>query len=112
MDWFKVIIAGGRDFDDYNTLKKYCNHILQGKSDIMIICGMAHGADLLGKKYGDEMGYKVSKFPADWSLGKSAGYIRNKEMAEYADAAIVFWNDKSKGSKHMIDLAKKKKLLA
>lgn len=45
---------------------------------------------------------------ADWDIyGKSAGYIRNAEMAKYADACVVFWDGKSRGTKHMIDLAKK-----
>jgi len=105
---FKLIIAGGRDFTDYELLKKYCNHLLQNKIDIEIVCGMARGADLLGKQYGEEKGYKIKEFPADWNqYGKSAGYIRNEQMAEYADACIVFWDGKSKGSKHMIDLSKK-----
>jgi hypothetical protein len=43
-----------------------------------------------------------------WDLfGKKAGYMRNEEMAKVADAAIIFWDGKSKGSKHMIDISKK-----
>lgn len=109
---FKVIIAGGRDFNDYNILKKYCDHILSNKTDIEIVCGMARGADLLGKRYAEEKKYKLAKFPADWDkFGKSAGYKRNEEMGLYADAAIIFWNGESKGTKHMIDLSKKNNLL-
>ena len=48
---------------------------------------------------------------ADWGLhGRRAGYIRNEDMAEYADACIVFWDGKSPGSRHMIEIAKKAKL--
>ena len=90
---FKVIIAGTRSFNDYETLKKYCNHVLKNKTDIEIVCGMARGADLLGKRYGEEKGYKIAEFPADWdNFGKSAGYKRNEEMAKYADACIIFWD--------------------
>lgn len=36
--------------------------------------------------------YKLTKFPADWNkYGKTAGYLRNMQMAEYADALIAFW---------------------
>jgi hypothetical protein len=105
---FKVIIAGSRNFDNYNQLKTYCNHILKNKENIEIVCGLAKGADILGKKYAEENNYSVAEFPANWDkFGKSAGYIRNAEMVKYADAAIIFWNGKSSGSKHMIDLAKK-----
>jgi hypothetical protein len=108
---FKVIIAGGRNFTDYTNLKKYCNHLLQNKKDVEIVCGMARGADLLGKRYAEEMGYPVAKFPAEWDrFGKKAGYIRNEEMAEYADSLILFWDGKSRGSKHMLDLAEENEL--
>ena len=109
---FKVIIAGGRDFNDYDLLKKKCDHYLSNKKDVVIVCGMARGADLLGKKYAADINCYVAEFPADWDkYGKSAGYKRNEEMAIYADALIAFWDEKSKGTKHMIDLATKHNLL-
>ena len=57
------------------------------------------------------MGYSVKEFPAQWNeFGKRAGYIRNEEMAKYADACVAFWDGESKGTKHMIDLANKHKI--
>lgn len=98
-----------------------CNDILSSITDknknldkIRIISGAARGADQLGEQYAKIVGYEVSRFPADWDgLGKMAGYVRNAEMAKYAIAdenygvLIVFWDGKSKGTKHMIDLAEK-----
>lgn len=111
-DTFKVIIAGGRDFNNYNILEKYCNYILQNKINVEIVCGLARGADKLGKIYAEKNKLKISYFPAEWDKhGKSAGYLRNNEMANYADSAIIFWDGKSKGSKNMIELAKSKNLL-
>ena len=73
-----------------------------------IVCGEARGADSLGKRLAYEKGWKVLSFPADWDKhGKAAGYKRNDEMARNADALIAFWDGKSRGTKHMIDLAKK-----
>ncbi len=107
----KVIIAGGRNYNDYNILKKYCDYILKNSNNIEIVCGTAYGADKLGERYGIERGFKIKYFKPDWDkFKKSAGYIRNDEMAKYSDAAIVFWDEKSKGSKHMIDLSIKYKL--
>ena len=106
----KVIIAGSREFNDYDKLCKFCDHILQNQKEIEIVSGTAKGADKLGEKYATEKGYSIKRFPADWNIGKSAGYLRNKEMAEYADALIAFWDGKSKGTKNMIDLAKKNNL--
>ncbi|WP_341323494.1 DUF2493 domain-containing protein [Solibacillus sp. FSL H8-0523] len=104
----KVIIAGGRDFIDYELLKQKADFLLQNQSEVEIVSGAAKGADKLGEKYAKEKGYPISSHPANWDKhGRSAGYIRNKEMAEYADVLIAFWDGKSKGTKHMIDLATK-----
>ena len=105
----KVIIAGSRDFDDYELLKVKCDYYLSNSLDtqIEIVSGTARGADSLGEQYAIDKGYKITKFPADWNqYGKSAGYVRNKQMAEYSDCLICFWDGKSSGTKHMIDLAK------
>lgn len=109
---FKVVVAGGRKFNDYELLKYTLDHLLCNKSqeDMIIVSGTASGADSLGERYGREMGFEIKQFPANWDeFGKSAGYIRNEEMAKYSDAVVVFWDGESKGSKHMIDLAKKHK---
>ena len=103
----KVIIAGSRNFNDYKFLCEKCDKILSNQKDIEIVSGTANGADKLGETYATERGYKITRFPADWNkYGKAAGYMRNIQMAEYGDALIVFWDGKSKGTKHMIDLAK------
>ena len=109
---FNVIIAGGRDFNDYELLKKKCDYYLQFVEDnICIISGAARGADTLGEKYAKERGYKIDSHPADWDkYGKKAGYIRNKEMVDIASAAICFWDGQSKGTKHTIDLCKEKNI--
>ncbi len=104
----KVIIAGGRDFNDYDLLCVNCDKALSLQTDIEIVSGTANGADKLGEKYAKEKGYPVKEFPADWDrYKKSAGYIRNKDMANYADALMAFWDGKSKGTKSMIELARK-----
>ena len=111
----KVIIAGTRDFDNYELLKQKMDKILAGKvrnnEEIIIISGTARGADKLGEKYAREKRYKIERYPANWDkYGKRAGYIRNEQMAKVADACVCFWDEQSKGTKHMIDLAKKYKL--
>lgn len=114
----RVIIAGGRDFKNYNLLKEkvdyYLQHAINNNFKIVIVSGVARGADKLGERYAKEKGYEIAYFPADWSKGKGAGYLRNEQMAEYAKqkqgALIAFWDNQSKGTKHMIDLAKKHNL--
>lgn len=104
---FRVIIAGGRDFNDYPLLKETMDKLLVNITDeITVLCGQAKGADTLGEQYAKENGYTVSYYPADWEqYGKRAGYLRNEQMAQNSDALVAFWNGKSRGTKHMIGLA-------
>lgn len=104
----KIIIAGGRDFQKYELLIDKCDEILRHYDGVELVGGGAKGADALGKHYAELRQYDYKLFPADWDKhGKSAGPIRNKQMAEYADALIVFWDGKSRGSANMIKQARK-----
>ena len=63
----------------------------------------------LAKKYANDEGLDLEIFPADWKkFGKSAGFRRNEQMAEFADGLIAFWDGESHGTKHMIDIANEK----
>lgn len=115
MENFKVIIAGSRGFSNYKLLKEKCNEYLREKRkeyNIIIISGGARGTDTLGEKYAQDEGFSLEVFPANWNkFGKSAGFRRNEQMAEVADALIAFWDGKSNGTKHMIEIMENKKLL-
>ena len=108
----KVIIAGSRNFKEYQKLKTECNYFLQGQKNITIVSGDHYkGADKLGIQYANEKGFKLIKFPAEWNkFGKAAGPIRNKEMAVFADVLIAFWDGRSRGTQNMIRLANQKGL--
>ena len=125
---FKVIIAGGRDFDDYELLRDKCRKLLTNKERVVIVSGTANGADKLGEVFAINHLYDVERYPADWDnlnvtpcvikhtkTGKPynavAGHNRNKLMSENADALICFWDGRSKGTKNMIDLANRVGLL-
>jgi hypothetical protein len=104
----KLIIAGGRNFANYELLCEEVSTLIDGISEVEIVSGGAKGADLLGEHYAIDKDLKVKRFPADWErFGKAAGFKRNAEMAQYADSCICFWDGQSKGTGHMIELAKK-----
>lgn len=109
---FRVIVAGSRSFDDYGLLADTLDHLLQNKGrDVIIVSGAARGADTLGEIYAAERGFQIARFPADWDrYEKSAGYRRNVQMAENADALVAFWDGVSPGTQHMIRIAKEKNL--
>lgn len=107
----RVIIAGGRDFSNYKLLRQACDYMLSKAESIEIVSGTAGGADQLGEKYASERGYSIRRFPADWEkFGRAAGFKRNSEMSNYADCLIAFWDGESKGTRHMINTARKKNM--
>lgn len=105
----RTIIAGSRDG---TTMKDVSKAISKSHYEITsVVCGMARGADLFGQMWANLKCLPVEEFPANWELhGRSAGYIRNSEMASNADALIAVWDGKSKGTLNMIEVARKKGL--
>lgn len=106
----KVIIAGGRDYHDMNVAFLYLKHLLVDHPDPVttIVSGGATGADSIGESWAMYKELSVIRFLPNWGdHGKAAGPIRNREMAEYADALVAFWDGKSKGTKNMIETALK-----
>lgn len=105
---FRVIIAGSRCFNDYEYLKKCMDFYLKNQKDVVVLCGEAHGADTLGKRYAQERGFSVLSFPADWRrFGRAAGPVRNRAMSAQADACVVFWVGGSPGSASMVAEARR-----
>ena len=116
MFMYKIIIAGGRNFKDYVKFCEVCDKYITAlmhnlkiiEEDIEIVSGAAKGVDSMAIMYARQYGYKIKEFPADWDThGKSAGYIRNKQMADYADALIAFWDGVSRGTANMIEVMHK-----
>jgi hypothetical protein len=109
----RVIIAGGRDFNNYSLLEEEMDFLNDRLAHcITVVSGGAKGADALGELWGRENDLRVRVFPAKWDeYGKSAGYRRNVDMANHSEMLVAFWDGKSKGTKHMIDIALEKGLL-
>lgn len=105
----KTIIAGGREFLDYNKLVETMANLKFPVS--IVVSGKARGADSLGEKWAKENGKPLEIYPAKWDLyGKRAGYVRNQKMADVAEALVAFWDGRSRGTQHMINIAKEKGL--
>ena len=108
MKKIKIGVVGSRTFNDYQLLKS----TLDPLKDVicLIVSGGAKGADSLAEQWAKENGVPTTIFVPDWDLyGKSAGYRRNVQIVEEADHILAFWDKKSKGTKHSIDLARKLK---
>jgi hypothetical protein len=97
----KVIIAGSRDIDDIDVL-----HDAYGRcrwSITEIVSGGARGVDTMARDFAIYNTISYKEFLPDWDIGRHAGFIRNDQMAQYAEGLIAIWDGKSKGTKHMID---------
>lgn len=102
----KVIIAGSRDI----YANEFLDNVLEDYTTIIdeVVSGGARGIDTLAIMWAVKKHLPMKVFVADWNkYGKSAGAIRNKEMAEYADYLIAIWDGESKGTKNMIDVMTK-----
>jgi hypothetical protein len=105
----KVIIAGGRKINDYATLKRAIKD--SGFEITEVVSGGAFGVDSMGERYAGDNALPLEVFSARWDIhGPAAGPIRNKQMAEYADALILIWDGASKVSKSMLKFAKENNL--
>lgn len=106
----KIIVAGGREFDDYPLLENRIDHIIKNiknTNSITIVSGGARGADSLGEKYAKEHKLNLEKYPAEWDKFKNeAGPIRNQYMSWCSSHLIAFWDEESRGTKSMISMAK------
>lgn len=105
----KVIIAGSRHIDDIELVEFA---IKESRFDITeVVNGGCWGVDMTGVIWAKGVGALVKSFFPDWTrYGKSAGPIRNNQMAEYADALLAIWDGESKGTWDMIKRADKHEL--
>ena len=121
----KTIIAGGRDYVQQYHVDSAM--VKCGWRPSEVVSGKARGADTFGEVWARRNGIPVADFAAKWDdlshpdaiirtnkFGKQydarAGIRRNHDMGDYAEALVAIWDEKSKGTKDMIDYATKKGL--
>lgn len=103
----RLIIAGSRDLTDPLYIDMMSAAIAQhGWNPSRVLSGRAKGIDTLGEIWARENDVEVEPYPADWNLhGKAAGPIRNRQMAENADALLLIRKRDSRGSLSMLNEA-------
>jgi hypothetical protein len=106
----KTIIAGSRTITDFQCLEDVISNLDFEIS--AVVSGTANGVDKLGERWAQENNIELLKYPANWDkYGQRAGYLRNVDMSNNADACIILWDGKSKGADHMYRIAKHKGLV-
>jgi len=107
---FRVVVCGSRSFSDFVLLRSKLDAFLSRKlaeDAVVILSGGCRGADSLGERYARLRGLPVERFLPDWArCGRSAGLARNEVMVKAADAVVAFWDGRSRGTAHVISLAK------
>ncbi|NDY42670.1 DUF2493 domain-containing protein [Dissulfurirhabdus thermomarina] len=108
----KVAVCGSRSIDSYELVRDVLDHLLV-PGDV-ILSGNAPGADRLGERYGAEAGLEVKIIPSQWEKhGLKGTMMRNEVILRSADVVICFWDGKSEGTRHMLEIARRAhKLLA
>ena len=97
----KVAIVGSRTLiiKNIGDFLKDCDEIVSGG---------AKGVDTCAAAYARENGIKLTEFLPEYEkYGRGAPIVRNRQIVDYADKVLVFWNGKSRGSAYVIDYAKK-----
>jgi hypothetical protein len=93
---FKVIVASGKDFTDYDLLESKLDFLLQSKQpDIEVVTGFCLACDALANKYAAAHSYSVKHF--------AGGFRHMAAMVKYANAAIIFHDGYSKGARMLMD---------
>ena len=110
----KTIIAGSRDITDFRVV---CDALIASGwwyEISQVVSGRCRGVDRLGELWAEAAGVLIMPFevsPQEWdAYGKPAGPMRNRRMAEYADALLLVWDGASRGSRSMLEIAQEYQL--
>lgn len=110
----RLVVTGDREWSDEITVAKVLTGMMQ-LGVTTLIHGDCRGLDKMAGEWGELLGMKVEKFPAEWTkYGRAAGPLRNQQMINegHPTIAVAFHNDlkRSRGTKDMVTRLKKAKI--
>jgi hypothetical protein len=120
----RVLVCGGRDFQNYESVCEELDAINHSHGIDLIIEGGARGADLLAKKWAQWKGVALLEIPADWDdlshpdarvkqfrdgrkYDANAGARRNQKMLDCGQPDLCVAFPGGSGTKDMIAKARK-----
>lgn len=103
---YRIAVIGSRNYNNKEEIYKYLDSKID-KIGCLVSGGCPSGADSIAQQYAKDKGLSITIHYPDWSKGKGAGFARNRKIVEDCQVLIAFWKDKSKGTEHTINLAKK-----
>lgn len=104
---FRVLVCGGRDFDDHDFLWRVLDEIHYGMNITMLIHGAARGADSIASSWADNRHVKQVGMPAEWRIyGRGAGVVRNAKMLKILKPNLVIAFFGGRGTANMVKIAR------
>lgn len=110
-----LLITGSRYYSDYKEFTDCVLKKIQPKEIHTVVHGGATGTDYMAGQFAKDRDLPLRVFSANWEqYGKAAGAIRNKKMLDWCleqpipTVCLAFPARTSKGTRHMIELAKTK----
>ena len=104
----KVLVCGGRDFNDIDLLYSTLDEFHRDFTIDVIIKGCAKGADQLAGRWAESRDITQDQYPAKWGVyGRSAGYKRNTQMLVEGKPDIVIAFPGGRGTAMMMDIARR-----
>ncbi|MBR2650148.1 MAG: DUF2493 domain-containing protein [Clostridia bacterium] len=98
----KIAIVGSRNLTDVSIAEYIDEEVSE------IVSGGAKGIDTLAAEYAKAHNLTLTEFLPQYELyGRAAPIVRNKEIVDYADLVLIFWNGTSRGTLSVIKYAKK-----
>ena len=97
----KIAVVGSRSIEDVD-LTPYLTDCDE------IVSGGARGVDSLAAAYAKAHNIPLTEFLPEYErYGRAAPIVRNRQIVDYADRILIFWNGHSKGTASVIAYAEK-----
>lgn len=98
----KVAVIGSRNAH----IDSLSDYLPSGCTEI--VSGGAKGIDQCAAEYAQKNGIKLTEFlPQYEKYGRGAPIVRNKEIVDYADVVLAFWDGSSRGTLSVIRYCEK-----
>lgn len=103
---YRVLITGSRDWDNRACIEEALSVYTADENPVLISGACPSGADRLAEEIWEGWGLPVERHPADWTMGRGAGFIRNQQMVDLgADVCLAFRKNGSQGTTHCANAA-------
>lgn len=106
-----LLVCGSRDFSSRERAFGILDQVHKEKKVELVIEGGTRGGDRLGREWAQSRNIPVRTVNAEWEVhGRSAGFIRNKQMVKMLrpgiDCCVALWDGRSRGTAITMDLCR------